>query len=244
MDWLSAWLRSVVLVILLAMVVELLLPSQAMQRYVRTVLSLFLLLTLLQPVLKLIDPQRTVDRLLAGALLPSSGTTGGMASLADVRQHAAGLQQAQAAQARELAASRAAELMKGQIEQTAGVTVRSIQVALEEGEAGAAIIRAVSATIDPAMAPPKAASGEASAARPGGTTEAVKPIAPVAIQAIRPIGSTALPAGALTQASEALTPELARKKTQIAMLLQQDWQLTASQIELTMLGEADAAGRK
>ncbi|MDQ6421053.1 stage III sporulation protein AF [Paenibacillus sp. LHD-117] len=51
--WLSDWLRDIIAVILLAVLVELLLPNKAMQRYARLVVGLFILLTILSPVLRL-----------------------------------------------------------------------------------------------------------------------------------------------------------------------------------------------
>lgn len=53
MTWLSDWLRDIIAVILLAVLVELLLPNKAMQRYARLVVGLFILLTILSPVLRL-----------------------------------------------------------------------------------------------------------------------------------------------------------------------------------------------
>ncbi|MHA6483791.1 stage III sporulation protein AF [Paenibacillus sp. strain BS8-2] len=53
MTWLSDWLRDLIAVILLAVLVELLLPNKAMQRYARLVVGLFILLTILSPVLRL-----------------------------------------------------------------------------------------------------------------------------------------------------------------------------------------------
>lgn len=53
--WLSDWLRDIIAVILLAVIVELLLPNKVMQRYTRLVVGLFILLTILSPILKLIQ---------------------------------------------------------------------------------------------------------------------------------------------------------------------------------------------
>ncbi|WP_051250775.1 stage III sporulation protein AF [Paenibacillus harenae] len=53
--WLSDWLRDIIAVILLAVFVELLLPNKAMQRYARLVVGLFILLTILSPILKLLQ---------------------------------------------------------------------------------------------------------------------------------------------------------------------------------------------
>jgi stage III sporulation protein AF len=67
MAWLSDWLKSIIMVILLAAFVDILLPSQTMQRYVKTVISLFILLTLLQPVFSLLQKEASVSQLLADA---------------------------------------------------------------------------------------------------------------------------------------------------------------------------------
>jgi stage III sporulation protein AF len=53
MDWLSGWLRSIISIILLAAIVDLLLPNKAMQRYARLVVGLIVLLTILSPLIRL-----------------------------------------------------------------------------------------------------------------------------------------------------------------------------------------------
>lgn len=53
MQWISDWLREIVLVILLAAFIDLMLPNSTMQRYVKVVISLFILLTILSPIIEL-----------------------------------------------------------------------------------------------------------------------------------------------------------------------------------------------
>lgn len=67
MSWLSDWLKSIIMVILLATFVDILLPNQTMQRYVKTVISLFILLTLLQPLFSLFQKSVSVDQMLGKA---------------------------------------------------------------------------------------------------------------------------------------------------------------------------------
>lgn len=67
MGWLSDWLKSIIMVILLATFVDILLPNQTMQRYVKTVISLFILLTLLQPLFSLFQKSASVDLMLSHA---------------------------------------------------------------------------------------------------------------------------------------------------------------------------------
>lgn len=62
MSWLSQWMKEIIMIILLATFIDLLLPNRSMQRYVKLMLSLIILLTLLSPVLKLFDA-RLADQL-------------------------------------------------------------------------------------------------------------------------------------------------------------------------------------
>ncbi|WP_176444735.1 stage III sporulation protein AF [Paenibacillus herberti] len=55
LDWLSSWLRDVVAVVLLAAVVDLLLPNERMQRYARLITGLIVLLVILTPLLRLVQ---------------------------------------------------------------------------------------------------------------------------------------------------------------------------------------------
>ncbi|URN94263.1 MAG: stage III sporulation protein AF [Candidatus Pristimantibacillus lignocellulolyticus] len=57
--WLGEWLQSVIAVILLAVIVELVLPNNKMLRYSRLVIGLILLLTMLNPLLNLFQKDFT-----------------------------------------------------------------------------------------------------------------------------------------------------------------------------------------
>ncbi|NHN28841.1 stage III sporulation protein AF [Paenibacillus agricola] len=157
MDWLSDWLKSVVMVILLASFVDILLPSQTMQRYVKTVISLFILLTLLQPVLSLLQKQTSIDQLLADAdvllqgksapaaaipaFSPSStlqmagggqklaqAPNAGMQTLESIQQQAVQLQTAQEKRSQQLMQQQITTLMKQNVEQALPFKVQSLNV--------------------------------------------------------------------------------------------------------------------
>ncbi|WP_166239153.1 stage III sporulation protein AF [Paenibacillus turpanensis] len=53
MDWLAGWLKEIIAIILFAAFIDLMLPNRSMERYVKLVVSLFILLTLLSPVVRL-----------------------------------------------------------------------------------------------------------------------------------------------------------------------------------------------
>ena len=63
--WLADWLQSIIAVILLAVIVELVLPNNKMLRYSRLVIGLILLLTMLNPLLNLF--QKDFHSQLAGS---------------------------------------------------------------------------------------------------------------------------------------------------------------------------------
>ncbi|WAA10453.1 stage III sporulation protein AF [Fervidibacillus albus] len=59
MDYLSSWIANILLFIMLAAVVELLLPQSTMQKYVKLVLGLFMIVIILTPIFQLfsLDPK-------------------------------------------------------------------------------------------------------------------------------------------------------------------------------------------
>ncbi|WP_426453400.1 stage III sporulation protein AF [Paenibacillus sp. S-38] len=243
MDWLSGWLRSVILVILLATFVDLLLPNAAMQRYVRTVISLFLLLTLLQPLLSLFSGRGELEGRLTAALFEKGAQGAAGESLAAIQMRAETLKRSQEQEAHKLVKQQVADLMKRKLESTAGVRVRSIRVETEGGEGGQAVIKSVAVTIEPEPARPAGGSGGGEAPVRAGP-EAIKPVEPV-----EPVKSVSIRIGAeesdareVTRMEETaegeLTPEELQKKTEITRLLAADWQLKESQIQLEIIQEA------
>jgi stage III sporulation protein AF len=63
MSFLSSWITNIILFVLLAIVLELLLPNSALQKYVKMVIGLLLIVIILTPVLKFITED--FDKVLA-----------------------------------------------------------------------------------------------------------------------------------------------------------------------------------
>lgn len=63
MGWIGDTLKTIILVILLAVFIDLIIPGKAMQRYVKVVISLFILMTILQPVLQLLHTDFNLEKL-------------------------------------------------------------------------------------------------------------------------------------------------------------------------------------
>ncbi|SDD44023.1 stage III sporulation protein AF [Paenibacillus sp. UNCCL117] len=229
----SQWLKSVVLVILIATFVDLLLPNRSMQRYVKTVMSLFLLMTLLQPLLALLRTDSAIEEKLAAALLePQAVRAGGqMATLESVRSQGQALQERQREEANRLVRSQAAELIKRQVERQAPVGVQSVLVETEPDGQGQPVIRKVILAIEETAPQPAPPINQQPAAM-----EAIKPMEPIAPPADVRIGqgTASAPQSYKARQPERLSGEQQQLKTQITRMLEQEWQLQPEQVELTI----------
>lgn len=54
MEWISDWIRQIVLIIFIATFIDLLLPSSSLQRYVKLIMGLIIIVSILQPVLQFV----------------------------------------------------------------------------------------------------------------------------------------------------------------------------------------------
>lgn len=128
MGWLSSWLRELIMIVLLATFVDMLLPNRSMERYVKLVLSLLILLTLLSPITKLLksDPVGELKRAMTAMDSPSDGN----ATLEQILAQGRRLQSNEQEQSLQWTAKELADVMKGQIEETTGERVQSVEVKL------------------------------------------------------------------------------------------------------------------
>lgn len=132
MDWLAGWLREIISIVLIAVFVDLLLPNRAMERYVRFVVSLLILLTLISPVMRFFSADAK-DQLEAAF----STSWDGLESHSQVQSTEAVLQQGeklrekQESEALAWAGEEAARQMKQQIERSTGQQVERVTVKLK-----------------------------------------------------------------------------------------------------------------
>lgn len=201
MSWLSQWMKEIIMIILLATFIDLLLPNRSMQRYVKLMLSLIILLTLLSPVLKLFDA-RLADQLASewSSTLSSTLTAEGnqSTSVTEIRRQGELLAREQEGSALRLAEAEIGSQMKEQlalsfrhsVQNTNGmkrniteeqVQVEQLQVKLARNAKGEPIIE----RIELALSTGQAAESETDSrdfVKNDGTVEAVKPVQHVQIQ--------------------------------------------------------------
>ncbi|WP_438448805.1 stage III sporulation protein AF [Gorillibacterium sp. sgz5001074] len=231
MGWLSDWLKQVILIILLAAFVDLLLPNQTMQRYVKTVVSLFILMVLLTPVFELFQRGWDADKLLAEAeRLQSEAKAGGagpqkssLRSLAEIMEDSRKLQAGNGEDAKKLAEARLAEEMKAGLEQATGVKVAELAAQINvdnQGNPAVGYVRAVLLHKQKLEAAAPAAA------------DTVRPIAGVKVEAVKPvtvsIGTAATEAKpAVAEAAEPVPEEV---RSDAERYFRQEWRLAPDKI--------------
>ncbi len=132
MHWISTWLREIILVVLLATFVDLLLPNSSMQRYVKVVVSLFILMTILSPLILLLKTDFDFNQMALKFEEVNGGgqlqTSAEMPSMQKVLREGEALQAEQVAQTKQMVEKRIAEHMREQIEVEGGVSLKQIAV--------------------------------------------------------------------------------------------------------------------
>ncbi|MHA7962789.1 stage III sporulation protein AF [Paenibacillus sp. CAU 1782] len=181
--WLSQWLRDIVAVILLAAIVELLLPNKAMQRYARLVVGLIILLTILSPVLKLLQ-EDIGGRLEAGIMLwdeRSIQKNTGMPSLEEITQKASQLQEQRSLEAARMTQRAMEGDITEQLAIVADLDVEKVDVDLlweDSGTGGKSpVIGKVTVTLAaPSKPKPKSVEGNIAPVEPVSVSVTLEPV--------------------------------------------------------------------
>ncbi|GAA0402326.1 stage III sporulation protein AF [Paenibacillus motobuensis] len=131
MNFLGDWLKQIIIIVLFAVFIDLLLPNRAMERYVRFVVSLLILLTLIAPVVRIFTPEakQKLEIALTDSLIDSDSRDTQQSTLAILRQGEE-LRTTQEAEALQWTAEEAARQMKQSIEQETGHPVSRVTVKL------------------------------------------------------------------------------------------------------------------
>lgn len=174
MDALAGWLKQLIAVVLLASLADLLLPNRTMQRYVRLVAGLFVLLAILSPVMQGLRGdfgKRILDGLERIVHQPEGAT----AEMARIETEGEALRRRRERQAAELAAARLTAAVREAVEQSLGRRVEQVELRTAPGTDGIADVTAVHLLL-------AAASGSGRANGAAARTIAdVEPVAPVTV---------------------------------------------------------------
>lgn len=136
MAFLSDWLRGLILVIFLAVILDMILPNNAMQRYAKLVMGLLIILMLLSPILKLsgksvYEMDFTLDSLLSG------GRKSNLPTLDQINAQSEALRQQNEGLTAEAWKAGITENVRGIVEaEKPGLTVDRVEVQYTQNEQG------------------------------------------------------------------------------------------------------------
>jgi stage III sporulation protein AF len=166
-EFLSDWMRGLILVIFLAVFLDMMLPNNVLQRYAKVVMGLLVILLMLTPVLKfagtsVYEMNFSIDNLLPG------GKDKGLPTIDQIQKQGEQLGQNNAALTMQQWKTNMAAEIKALIEKDHAVSVSAIAVdAVLNDQGQPAGISQVSVSVAPKQEP--------------GSVKAVKPIEPVII---------------------------------------------------------------
>jgi stage III sporulation protein AF len=241
LSWLAAWLQQIIAVVLLAGFIDLLLPNKAMQRYVRLIAGLLILLTILTPVIRLLqgDFSTKLDERLSGWLQSGTPSEARMPTLQDIQRDAEALRRKQEASAAALTERKLAEAMRVEIAKRTGFEVREVTVKLEQ-QAESAGARAVTVTLGDAEPEQEGSSGS-SDSKADTHDEQVKPVDPVAVTVtVEPAEDRPDAAGSASAAGDPYIPASRSKSEAVKQVLREGWAIDPGAV--TVREAADASG--
>lgn len=65
-EWMSEWLKQIILLVLIATFIDLLIPDSSLERYVKLVVGLLIIMSILSPIFKLLDRDLDLSSIVSG----------------------------------------------------------------------------------------------------------------------------------------------------------------------------------
>jgi stage III sporulation protein AF len=249
----SGWLKTVVTVIMLATFVDLLLPSSTMQRYVRTVMSLFILLTLLSPVVQFFQRSWQPERLFSliedeqARMAAAEEAGGAMPTLEAIRSKAEQLKAANAQQEKQLVETQLAAQIRDRLQGETQLAIAAVRVTTTTDKRDKPYIQDVQVTLGPPdpTAATAAGTGEPEAASSGTAASplgkrpafAIKPVDPVRIR----IGDDTGSYKSAAAGDGAWPAPYRRDRDVIARVLGNEYQIPPERVRVLYSGSATAS---
>lgn len=150
LQWLGDWLKQLIVMVMIAGFIDLLLPTQSMQRYVKVVIGLFLLMMMLSPIFRLFEHKWSPDLILAAAERNSldSGNKA-FRSLDDIMRDANRMQATSRDQAKQLMETQLAGVIRQGVELEFNRNVNQVVVHSNFDRAGVPVVQMVEVTLSP-----------------------------------------------------------------------------------------------
>lgn len=232
MEWLNGWIKELILIILIAAFTDLLLPNHALQRYVRTVIGLFILLVMLSPLYELFHHRWSPNQWIQAGLGEPAANEAQMQSLSTIVKQSNELKTANQQQAKLLLEQQLAVSMQEGIERQNQVSVEQLQVITKLDDKGKLSIEQVHLVLGTSSE--KAEKAKAQAQKDQSAIAVIKPITPVIID-LKSAGKEISKSMESTEEQESTaTLESAKDslQEQVKQYIAQEWQIKQSQIHI------------
>jgi len=248
LHWLADWLKTVIVIVMIAAFVDLLLPSNKMQRYVKTVLSLFILLALLSPVFELLRGDWNIDKLLAAAereqaAMPALGkAAGGKLDEKAIAAEGERLKQTGERQTAELAERQIANGMKEEIARQTLFEAVDVTVKTSQDGEGRVFVSSVEATLQERK--PGTESGNGGTSQPGdgagaGGGRKTEPVEPVPtmkpVEIVVRVGESRTDQVRDQAAFHAVTDAERKAQDEVMKLLERNWGVSPERATIRFL---------
>lgn len=220
-ETLSLWLQKIILLILIATFLDMLLPNSSMQRYVKLVMGLIILLSIIAPIMQIFQKDLSAEKIAMRIMNMSSGTG---QDWNDLKQLGEKLMKQNDEEAIQFVKGQMESLVRTKVEEQYGVRVQSVEISLKkemDKEQAYPVISSVQLILDKDIQ----GTGHRD------NTE-VKPIEPVTIQ----VGGESSPHAPLLSTLPELTAAERKLLNQIADDVAQTWSIDRSQVVATMEG--------
>ncbi|MBD1373238.1 stage III sporulation protein AF [Hazenella sp. IB182357] len=131
-SWLSDWVQQIVLIVLIAGFVDLILPNTAMERYVKLVMGLLIILAILSPLLGLLGKEYDLSELALQQEKESRAL--GMDSLRFIQSKSEELKKTQMEQIDERTIETMKSMIQQQLKQHFSIQTSEVVIALHQNE--------------------------------------------------------------------------------------------------------------
>lgn len=232
LEWLNEWLKSIIIIILLAAFVDLILPNRSMQRYVKFVVSLFVLMTILTPIVKIIVSDFDWNKI-EFPNTPIDSIVASVTPLDQIERDGQRMREEQNKQAMAIVKSQVEELIADQIKQKVGTSPHDVSASLTQNEEGEARIERIEIewSLDQFGKEPDRMFPEQ---RSSSQTKLVEPVKPVQIDAVSKVSDQRDQNEHQHENAELQDPKandrISELEQQITQMLQREWELEGSQI--------------
>ncbi|WP_134698839.1 stage III sporulation protein AF [Ammoniphilus sp. YIM 78166] len=125
---LSQWLQTIILIVLIATFLDMLLPNTGMQRYVRLVMGLLILLTIITPLLQFFQKDLSADKIALRIMNMKTNSTGD--ELERIKKYGERLMQQNEQESEHFVRTQLEQLIQAKVEEDYGMRVKSVQVTL------------------------------------------------------------------------------------------------------------------